>query len=108
MKATDLIINHGIDYARGIIRQAPSNATMWNEGFEFRCGQSSTSISKEDREKHFVDMADIKRLVNSVDIINNIGGVKFAKDYLRITGSTSEKTLENAIVDYDSIYGGIK
>ena len=53
MKATDLIINQGIDYARDIIRQAPSNATMWNEGFEFRCGQAATNISPEDREKYF-------------------------------------------------------
>lgn len=108
MKATDLIINQGIDYARDIIRQAPSNATMWNEGFEFRCGQSTSNISKKDREKYFVDMADIKRLVESIDIINNIGGIKFAKDYLRITGSTSQHTLEKAVEDYDSVYGGTK
>ncbi|WP_288384265.1 hypothetical protein [uncultured Acinetobacter sp.] len=108
MKATDLIINHGIDYARDIIRQAPSNATMWNEGFEFRCGQSATKISKEDREKYFVNMADIKRLVESIDIVNSIGGIKFAKDFLRITGSTSQHTLEQAVADYDSVYGGTK
>lgn len=108
MKATDLIINQGIDYAKDIIRQAPSNATMWNEGFEFRCGQAATNVSHEDREKYFVNMADIKRLVESIDIVNSIGGIKFAKDFLRITGSTSQHTLEQAIADYDSVYGGIK
>ncbi|EMJ3196036.1 hypothetical protein V7S19_003737, partial [Acinetobacter baumannii] len=51
MKATKLIRDKGLQYAKEIVDSAPSNATEWNEGFEFQCGQS-VEISKADREKY--------------------------------------------------------
>lgn len=49
MKASKLIRDKGLQYAKEIVDSAPSNATEWNEGFEFQCGQS-VEISKADRE----------------------------------------------------------
>ncbi len=55
MKATKLIRDKGLKYAKEIVDSAPSNATEWNEGYEFQCGQS-VEISPADREKYFVDL----------------------------------------------------
>ncbi|KCX15105.1 hypothetical protein [Acinetobacter sp. 1264765] len=77
MKATKLIRDKGLQYAKEIVDSAPSNATEWNECFEFQCGQS-VEISKADREKYFVDLSELKRLVDSVDLVNNCGGLAIA------------------------------
>ncbi|EMD2702196.1 TPA: hypothetical protein RP362_003834, partial [Acinetobacter baumannii] len=55
MKASKLIRDKGLQYAKEIVDSAPDNATEWNEGYEFQCGQS-VEISPADREKYFVDL----------------------------------------------------
>ncbi|EXV41145.1 hypothetical protein J841_4104, partial [Acinetobacter baumannii 25935_8] len=75
MKATKLIRDKGLQYAKEIVDSAPDNATEWNEGYEFQCGQS-VEISPADREKYFVDLVELKRLVEFLKIINDLGGVE--------------------------------
>lgn len=45
---------------------------------------------------------DLKRLVESHELIEKLGGLKFAKDFIKFTGSTMNNTLENAIADVES------
>lgn len=108
MKATKLIRDKGLQYAKEIVDSAPSNATEWNEGFEFQCGQS-VEISKADREKYFVDLSELKRLVKSVEIINQAGGyevVKTAISNYRASGDmVTFSSLEKRLKDHESIYG---
>ncbi len=113
MKATKLIRDKGLKYAKDIVDTAPSNATEWNEGFEFECGQC-VEISKADREKYFVDLSELKRLVESFETIGLFGGISGARAYLKRledrcrTGVEATKTqfqiLKQAVNDYDSIY----
>ncbi|WP_202726785.1 hypothetical protein [Acinetobacter baumannii] len=109
MKASKLIRDKGLQYAKEIVDSAPSNATEWNEGFEFQCGQS-VEISKADREKYFVDLSELKRLVESVDLVESWGGIDDVKLYdLSHCKDKPESTgykLLQAIADYESIYGG--
>ncbi|WP_017725171.1 hypothetical protein [Acinetobacter baumannii] len=136
MKATKLIRDKGLQYAKEIVDSAPSNATEWNEGFEFQCGQS-VEISKADREKYFVDLSELKRLVDSVDLVNNCGGLAIAnkitfqkrlrnekathfiqhpenQKLIQLLGRNQRKPkeaikfdlFEQAIRDHESIYGG--
>ncbi|MEX8075112.1 hypothetical protein AB7B71_03920 [Acinetobacter nosocomialis] len=110
MKATKLIRDKGLQYAKEIVDSAPSNATEWNEGFEFQCGQS-VEISKADREKYFVDLSELKRLVESLDIIEFHEGISGAKLVYKLRPSDEEGVdlwvrLEHAIKDHESIYGG--
>ncbi|EXS46443.1 hypothetical protein APD05_07645 [Acinetobacter nosocomialis] len=108
MKATKLIRDKGLQYAKEIVDSAPSNATEWNEGFEFQCGKS-VEISKADREKYFVDLSELKRLVKSVEIINQAGGYKVVKTAIsnyRASGDmVTFSSLEKRLKDYESIYG---
>ncbi|MBK0408602.1 hypothetical protein JD510_19060 [Acinetobacter pittii] len=136
MKATKLIRDKGLQYAKEIVDSAPSNATEWNEGFEFQCGQS-VEISKADREKYFVDLSELKRLVDSVELVNNCGGLAIAnkitfqkrlrnekathfiqhpenQKLIQLLGRNQRKPkeaikfdlFEQAIRDHESIYGG--
>ncbi|WP_267581537.1 hypothetical protein [Acinetobacter pittii] len=136
MKASKLIRDKGLKYAKEIVDSAPSNATEWNEGYEFQCGHS-VEISKADREKYFVDLSDLKRLVESLDLVNNCGGLAIAnkitfqkrlrnekathfiqhpenQKLIQLLGRNQRKPkeaikfdlFEQAIRDYESIYGG--
>ncbi|MGT3819224.1 hypothetical protein [Acinetobacter baumannii] len=114
MKATKLIRDKGLQYAKEIVDSAPDNATEWNEGYEFQCGQS-VEISPADREKYFVDISELKRLLESIDQINAFdGGIKEAKEILSRINKNGSKyatlferpALEQAIRDHESIYGG--
>ncbi|NUG32780.1 hypothetical protein [Acinetobacter baumannii] len=116
MKASKLIKDKGLQYAKEIVDSAPSNATEWNEGFEFQCGQS-VEISKADREKYFVDLSDLKRLVESLEIIETVGYdrdgaeeiYEFSKEHEWIFYAGLEikvTRLAQAIKDHESIYGG--
>ncbi|MFK7074148.1 hypothetical protein I5593_05560 [Acinetobacter baumannii] len=108
MKASKLIRDKGLQYAKEIVDSAPSNATEWNEGFEFQCGQS-VEISKADREKYFVDLSELKRLVESVDLVESWGGIDDVKLYdlshCKNRPESAGYKLLQAIADYESIYG---
>ncbi|MCH7309206.1 hypothetical protein MMO38_13855 [Acinetobacter sp. NIPH 1852] len=118
MKAVDLIKNHDLDYAVNIINSAPSNATEWNDGFEFKCGQNAVSISPEDREKYFVDLIELRRVVESLSTINELDGIDCARtefktmffedEPYRIKASgrnICKDDLWQSIQDWESVYG---
>ncbi|HCU0823084.1 TPA: hypothetical protein OUJ26_001356 [Acinetobacter baumannii] len=115
MKATKLIRDKGLKYAKEIVDSAPSNATEWNEGFEFQCGQS-VEISKADREKYFVDLSELKRLVESLEIVNRACGAERVIDlHERYKNNpvahkywlgVRVDRMAQAVTDYESIYGG--
>ncbi|HEO1804992.1 TPA: hypothetical protein VAM30_001978 [Acinetobacter baumannii] len=108
MKASKLIRDKGLQYAKEIVDSALSNATEWNEGFEFQCGQS-VEISKADREKYFVDLSELKRLVESVDLVESFNGLNMAKKFLdENVGCADSDALQQAIRDHESIYGGVE
>ncbi|WP_457794950.1 hypothetical protein [Acinetobacter baumannii] len=105
MKATKLIRDKGLKYAKEIVDSAPDNATEWNEGYEFQCGQS-VEISKADREKYFVDLSELKRLVESLDLVSSLGGLKAARSEAHKDCFSYNQPLLAAIADHESIYGG--
>ena len=61
-------------------------------------------------ELHAVNLRHLKRLVKSIDLVEFEGGLDKAKNVLflkRTLGRTPHADrLEQAIADYDSIYGG--
>ncbi|MFV5283417.1 hypothetical protein ACNKHJ_05790, partial [Acinetobacter baumannii] len=67
-------------------------------------------ISKADREKYFVDLSELKRLVESVDLVESWGGIDDVKLYdlshCKNRPESAGYKLLQAIADYESIYGG--
>lgn len=52
-----------------------------------------------------IDLSDLKRLVESVELIEELGGIKLVKDYGRKGGLYGGRVI-TAIRDHESIYGG--
>lgn len=115
MKATSLIAAKGLEYAVNILKSAPSNATQWNEEYEFKCGQNAATISPEDKEKYFVYIYDLKSIIWSIRRIEALGGIVAARDMLEQDKKSLENTftpenyidvnrLQKCIHDWESTY----
>ena len=100
MNAIQFIKEHGVDKARKVIDGAPE----WAMSINFNNGMY---YSRMEHKKGDTFLYDIKRLVESVDLVESFNGVEMAKRYLEenVECSDSER-LKQAIADYESIFGG--
>jgi hypothetical protein len=124
MNAVDFIKKHGVDKAREVVEGAPEGSTKfcitgidgvptylklvdgdywfsWMNGFSKACQIAYKRIDELDS---IIDIPDIQRLVESVDLVNSFGGLEDAKAVVKM--GKHYKYLEKAIADYESIYGG--
>ena len=105
MNATDFIKQHGVDKARKVINGAPK----WAMSINFNNGMY---YSRMEHKKGDTFLYDIKRLVESVDLINSLGGLGEAKEmsenptWLPDDSTKQLLELDQAIADYESIYSG--
>ena len=112
MNATDFIKQHGVEKARKVVEGAPE----WAMSINFNNGMY---YSRMEHKKGDTFLYDIKRLVESVDLIGKYHSIDHAKNHYNnmrealnqyqyenkdIEALSNE--LEKAIVDYESIYGG--
>lgn len=104
MNAIDFIKQHGIDKARELL------ARLHKLGCPDDM-QITVINGMWHRTANGFTYPDLKRLVESVDLVNKLGGINEAKAELNrksiLRWITPEiKSLKQAIVDYESIYGG--
>ena len=107
MNAIQFIKENGVDKARKVVEGAPK----WVMSINFNNGMY---YSRMEHKKGDTFLYDIKRLVESVDLIGEYGGLYGAIDF--ISGYTEEQLakpiyspmlrLKQAIADYESIYSG--
>ncbi|MFL4393580.1 hypothetical protein RJ729_01850 [Acinetobacter pittii] len=97
MKPEQFIREFGVEKVREVVDGAPDWATGINchsmvyfGGDKFCCGD--------------VLLEDLKRLVESLDLVKKLGGLQGAKAYVP-DGYKSDR-LKQAIRDHESIYGG--
>ena len=120
MNAIQFIKENGVEKAREIVDGAPETATHFTEALGGHYAKEGmlkmkpqwlwfNSINKEwyydfAAEDH-IHLPDLKRLVESVDLVESFNGVEMAKRYLEenVECSDSER-LKQAIADYESIY----
>ena len=105
MNAIQFIKEHGVAKVRKVIDGAPE----WAMSINFNNGMY---YSRMEHKKGDTFLYDIKRLVESVDLIGEYGGLYGAIDF--ISGYTEEQLakpiyspmlrLKQAIADYESIY----
>lgn len=126
MNAINFIKQHGIEKAREVVEDAPEKATVvsaetygyfykyqdspvWSrvyrrkDGGEWSCTRFCPIINP-------IELSDLKRLIESFDLINSLGGVQEATNKafdmtMLVVGFNPDK-IKQAIADYDSIYGG--
>lgn len=106
MKATELVKNKGLDYAKNIVHDSPENALYWVEGYEFKCGQSANDLSKETKEKYFVSIPEIKDVLKSHELIKkDFESVEMAEYEYMVSGAYSDPywiRVKQAITDVES------
>ncbi|WP_293735010.1 hypothetical protein [uncultured Acinetobacter sp.] len=98
MNAIQFIQQHGVEKAREVVEGAPD----WAMSINFNNGMY---YSRMEHKKGDTFLYDIKRLVESVDLVNSFNGLEMAKQFLaeNIECSDSER-LKQAIADYEVIY----
>lgn len=108
MNAINFIKQHGVEKARDVVEGAPAICTYVEEyPLGVRYYRSDIGFNMA------IKISDIKRLVESVDLIGEYGGLYGAIDF--ISGYTEEQLakpiyspmlrLKQAIADYESIGG---
>ncbi|NUG49682.1 hypothetical protein [Acinetobacter lactucae] len=116
MRAQQFIKDHGLEKAREVVEGAPKYATHFKLGidgvfyfkyfgFSWFCFGDEGLINTymDDHEScHLIEVALVKRLVESVDRINASGGIYGFKTYCN--GDYQEQDLLD-IRNYESIYG---
>ncbi|MFW1995192.1 hypothetical protein ACG904_09575 [Acinetobacter guillouiae] len=106
MNAVELVIKfiqrQGFDGAKDIIQSAHTDMThVTNDGRMFvNCEVPGFGNEIINQLKDLVLISDIKRLVESWELVNKHGGIDHAKTY-------SCRVLEQAIVDVESVGGGV-
>ena len=116
MNATDFIKQHGVDKAREIVEGAPANARYF-ETYPLRVRYYISDIGCN----RAISISDLKRLVESVDLVNCNGGWNGTKNtitlfqssldlglYHGVDGVDAEveiPRLKQAIADYEQLFG---
>lgn len=108
MNAIQFIKDHGVEKAREVVEGAPERATHLLNGEYVRVSDPRWILDG------YVSISDLKRLVESVDIITKVGGIHEAIEehtkwmhapelHLYRIGESVER-LKQAIADYEAIY----
>ncbi|MDC5434161.1 hypothetical protein NRA52_12100 [Acinetobacter baumannii] len=123
MKPEQFIREYGVDEAKRILERAPEDATHYRD---LSCGTRYTkNVSGTEcyvwTNKHWrrsvvpyqiftseviKPLPDLKRLVESVDLVNSLGGIKAARSEAHKDCFAYNQSLLAAIAAYESIYGG--
>lgn len=103
MNATQFIKDHGLERAREVVEGIPSKYMECYYSTLCYCTKAKKYSDRFNPRIELVNMADLKRLVESVDLVNKLGGLEAAKSYVP-DGYKSER-LKQAITDHESIYG---
>ena len=104
MNAIKFIKDHGVDKAREVVEGAPDRATTVKPSLDFKHFMYGIC---EEAGGAYILLSDLKRLVESVDMLKRFGGIELSKEWILEYSSFPYRVeLEQAIADYESIYGG--
>ncbi|OTM00197.1 hypothetical protein [Acinetobacter nosocomialis] len=98
MKPEQFIREYGVEKAREVVEGAPDG----HKGYNGVINQYTRGVwfSRD------VMLSDLKRLVESVDLVNSLGGIKAARSEAHKDCFAYNQSLLAAIAAYESIYGG--
>ncbi|MFW6517177.1 hypothetical protein [Acinetobacter baumannii] len=113
MKPEQFIRKYGVDKAREVVEGIPSKYMVCYYSTLCYCTKAKKYSDRFNPRIELVNMADLKRLVESLDLIKFYDGIEKAKLKLAIGTCLSgrpphprEVELRQAIRDHESIYGG--
>ncbi|WP_065996331.1 hypothetical protein [Acinetobacter baumannii] len=118
MKPEQFIREQGLEKAREVVEGIPSKYMECYYSTLCYCTKAKKYSDRFNPRIELVNMADLKRLVESVDRVNEHGGYLAAKELLSFlivhqgafgksaVSDESINSLKAAIKDHESIYGG--
>lgn len=121
MKPEQFIREFGEKKAREVVEGAPDLSLFYDLEKQKQVLKESTSIEMAFLKNRFLPIEDLKRLVESLDIISDLDGIDAAKgtldELIKLDWDEFEHRwidnwmctrprLERAIKDHESIYGG--
>ena len=115
MDATQFIKEHGVERAREELKRLPnSNVTHMTDDARMFIDENSPLLDKFQRSqiKDLICIDDLKCLVESVDLIDSLGGLELSKKesnncrfYEYADMSHRAYAIKQAIADYEAIGG---
>ncbi|HAV2808277.1 hypothetical protein [Acinetobacter baumannii] len=118
MKPEQFIREFGVEKAREVVEDAPDLSLFYDLEKQKHVLKESTSIAMAFLKNRFLPIEDLKRLVESVDRVNEHGGYLATKELLSFSivhqeafgkDAVSDETINSlkaAIRDHESIYRG--
>ena len=106
MDAIQFIKEHGVDKAMEVVDGAPENSICYDLEHGKHVAYEDTSIAMCFLKNRFIDLSDLKRLVESVYLVKEHYTLDRAKIYAAspYTAPEIKERLEQAIADYEAIY----
>ena len=113
MNAIQFIKEHGVEKAREVVEGAPDGATHLSDDTYHYVNADFKPLPTHIKEQlpKLVVINDLKRLVESVDLIDSLGGLELSKKesndcrfYEYADMSRRSYAIKQAIADYESIY----
>lgn len=112
MKPEQFIRENGVEKAREVVEVAPELSLFYDLEKQKHVLKESTSFAMAFLKNRFLLIEDLKRLVESVDLVESWGGINDVKLYdlshCKNNPELAGYKLLQAIADYESIYGGIE
>ena len=114
MNAYQFIKEHGVEKAREVVSGAPDGATHLSDDTCHYVNVDFKPLPAHIKEQlpKLVDLSDIKRLVESVDLIDSLGGLELSKKesnncrfYEYADMSHRAYAIKQAISDYEQLFG---
>ncbi|WP_111875130.1 hypothetical protein, partial [Acinetobacter baumannii] len=84
MKPEQFIREQGVEGAREVVEGAPDLSLFYDLEKQKHVLKESTSIAMAFLKNRFLPIEDLKRLVESVELINLFGSIKIAKDKVKM------------------------
>ncbi|WP_435722127.1 hypothetical protein [Acinetobacter baumannii] len=110
MKPEQFIREYGEEKAREVVEGIPSKYMECYYSTLCYCTKAKKYSDRFNPRIELVNMADLKRLVESIDLVESWGGIEDLKLYdlshCKDKPESAGYKLLKAIADYESIYGG--
>ncbi|AVO91225.1 hypothetical protein LIX10_003028 [Acinetobacter baumannii] len=110
MKPEQFIREFGLGKAREVVEGIPSKYMECYYSTLCYCTKAKKYSDRFNPRIELVNMADLKRLVESIDLVESWGGIEDLKLYdlshCKDKPESAGYKLLKAIADYESIYGG--
>lgn len=110
MKPEQFIREFGVDKARHVLSGLPNHYTHMTDDARMFISEHNNDLDENIRKQlpNLMRLDDLKRLVESLNLVESYGGIESCKQSLYMLHELTEdpEPIREAVRDHESIYGG--